>query len=188
MIKTATIVRPERLNGIYTTSHFIPTNAKDQLIEVDMGFNMNPVYKQEKLIYFLPDNIYYQKLALTDGKGNAVKDDVRTIVISGQIEVSTPIFFNIDIYPALSAGTTFNDGSIDLPFYPEVDTGIVIRGDDKNKFYYFSVSKVLHRSTKPPLLQLRYMDQFTYANLGAVLHKWHRDSILELNELATIQQ
>ena len=120
MIKAATIVRPARLEAVYDATMFIPSNSNQQLIEVDMGFKNNPIYKQEKLCYFLPENIYYQKLVIVDGKANAVKDDARTIVITGETEESDPINFNIEIYPHLPDRSAIDAKFILLPFYPEI--------------------------------------------------------------------
>jgi hypothetical protein len=163
---------------------FIPSNCKDHLIKVDMGFKINPIYRQEKLCYFLPENIYYQKLIIVDGKANAIKDDARTIVITGEIEESNPIHFNIEIYPPLPGNASINTELVSLPFYPEINTEIVIRDNNTAyNFYHFSCIKIIHRPNALPYLQLRYLDHFYNTNVANVLRKWHPDGITLLDNI-----
>jgi hypothetical protein len=181
MISKASIVQPARLEGLYKSTQFIPANSKDQLIEVDMGFNTNPVFRQEKLCYFLSENLYYQQLILVDGKRNAIKDDARTLVVSGWIEEPNPVNFELDIFPALPVNADINRLQISLPFYPELNTGIVIRDNSrKDIFYHFTCNKMVYRPGALSYLQLRCVDQYQHKNLAAVLHKWHPYPIMEL--------
>lgn len=185
MIKEASIVKPTRLEGLYNTTRFIPPNSKDYLIEVDMGFKINPIYRQEKLCYFLPENIYYQKLIIVDGKSNAIKDDARTIVITGCIEDSSLINFNIEIFPRLSEKSNINTAIISLPFYPEINTEIVIRDNSTlNTFYHFSCNKIIYKTGAPAYLQLRCLSNYHYTNLHTVLRKWHPNEITLLNNIS----
>jgi hypothetical protein len=181
MIKSATIVKPARLETVYNSPQFIPSNSKEHLIEVNLGFKMNPIYRQEKLCYFLPENIYYQKLSIVDGKMNAIKDDARTLVITGQVEESNPIRFNIAIHPPLQAKSNLEDGFILLPFYPEINTEIVIR--NINTFYHLCCTKVIHKSGSQPYLELRYLNHYYHTNLATVLRKWHPDGITVLHNI-----
>ncbi len=184
MIKKATIVRPARLKGLYETNTFIPTNSNDHLIEVDMGFKINPIYRQEKLCYFLAENIYYQKLTIVDGKMNAIKDDARTMVITGEIEESNLINFNLEIHPPLPGKSTINAKFILLPFYPEINTEIVIRDNSlENIFYHFSCKKLIHKPGPLPYLQLRYLNNYSIANVATVLNKWHMNVITLLENI-----
>jgi len=184
MITKATIVQPGRLEGLYKNTEFIPANSKDQLIEVDMGFKTNPVFRQEKLCYFLPENIYYQQLSLVDGKMNPIKDDARTLVITGCIEATNPVNFELEIFPRLPMNANINLQAA-LPFYPELNTGIVIRDNEKKDiFYHFTCNKVVYRPGRLPYLQLRCLDQYQHKNLAAVLHKWHPYPVKELINIA----
>jgi hypothetical protein len=184
MIITATIVRPARLEGLFNNRGFIPPNSKDHLIEVDMNFTTNPIYRQEKLCYFLPANIYYQKLVIFDGKMNPIKDDARTLVITGKVEAADPIHFNVTIYPSLPANATIDTGAISLPFYPELNTELVIRDRDiPDNFYQFSCTKIIYSAGSLPQLQLRCMDHYKHRTLAAVLHKWHPGGITVLNNI-----
>lgn len=177
----ASIVQPARLEGLYKNTQFIPANSKDQLMEVDMGFTINPVFRQEKLCYFLPENIYYQQLGLVDGKRNPIKDDARTLVITGRIEEPNPVNFELEIFPKLPANADINTLQISLPFYPELSTGIVIRDNSrKDIFYHFTCNKVVYRPGLLPCLQLRCLDEYQRKNLAAVLHKWHPCPVKEL--------
>ena len=183
MIKEARIIRPARLEGLYDCTKFIPPNSRDQLIEVDLGFNINPIYRQEKLCYFLPEHIYYQKLIIVDGKMNAIKDDARTIVITGQAEESDVTNFNIEIFPRLPAQATI-DTAISLPFYPELNTEIVIRDKHTtNTFYYFSCNKIIYKTGSLPCLQLRCLNSYYHSSLPMILRKWHPAEITELQNI-----
>jgi hypothetical protein len=184
MIKDATIIRPARMQGLYATPCFIPSNSKDQLIEVDMGFRENPLFKQEKLIYFIPENIYYQKLAIADGKANFIKDDARAIVISGNTGENDLIPFNIEIYPSLPAAVNINRKTISLPFYPELNTEIVVRDTvAANMFYHFSCYKIIYKTGALPYLQLRCLGSYNHGNLATVLRKWHPAEIKSLENI-----
>jgi len=181
---TATIIRPAWLEGLYNNTGFIPPNSKDHLMEVDMGFKTHPVYRQEKLCYFLPDNIYYQKLSIVDGKANAIKDDARTLVITGLAAANDPIHFNVEIYPRLPANADIDTANILLPFYPELNTEIVIRDSStKDHFYHFSCTKVIHQAATLPCLQLRCLNHYNHNNLAAVLYKWYPNGIITLNNI-----
>jgi hypothetical protein len=184
MIKEATIVRPARLEGLYNTNVFIPPNSKDHLIEVDMGFKINPVFRQEKLCYFLPENIYYQKLSLVDGKMNAIRDDARTIVITGQVEESNLINFKVAMHPRLPEKSNIDTEFILLPFYPEMNTEIVIRDrSSENTFYHFSCNKIIHKAGALPYLELRCLNSYYHTNLATVLRKWHPNEITLLHNI-----
>jgi hypothetical protein len=184
MIKSATIVKPSGLEGLYNKTLFIPPNSKDYLIKVDLGFKINPIYQQKKLCWFLPENIYYQQLILIDGKANPVKDDARTIVITGETEEPNPIQFNVDINPSLPHDAGIDTEIISLPFYPELHTEIVIRGNTaSNTFYHFACTKIIHRPASLPYLQLKYLGQYQHGNLAAVLRKWHPDEITKLDNI-----
>ena len=189
MIKTASIVRPSRLQGLYNDTRFIPANSKDQLIEVDMGFNINPIYRQEKLCYFSPENIYYQKLSIVDGKMNPIKDDARTIVLTGETDGGNLIKFTIEVYPALPATASINQDFILLPFYPEINTEIVVKDSkiENNIFYHFSCIKIIHKANGVPYLQLRHLNNYNITNLAAVLRKWHSTDITMLENITGIQ-
>ena len=184
MITKAAIVRPARLEGLYPAIQFIPANSKEHLIEVAMGFKTNPIYRQEKFIYFLPDHIYYQQLTIVDGKMNAIKDDARTIVITGQLEIKDPIRFEVEIFPRLPASANIDTSAVFLPLYPELNSGLVIRDMiHKDIFYHFSCIKLIYRSALP-YLQLRCLDQYNHRNLGAVLNKWHPDTVTRLENIS----
>ena len=176
MIKEADIVRPERLAGLYQTPVFISANSKDHLIEADLGFAVNPLYKQDKLCFF-PGKVYYQRLLLVDGKNNSIKDDARTIVIAGKLDESTGIRFNLDIYPSLP-GNAVDTSSLILPFYPEINTEIVLRDKELiNTFYHFSCLKIVYKTGGNSRLQLRHIGNYNSSSLSAILSKWHPDPI-----------
>lgn len=183
MVKDAIFIRPARLQGLYPVPSFIPFNSKDHLLEVDMGFKENPLYRQEKLVYFTQENIYYQKLAITDGRANFIKDDARTIIISGKPDESTSIQFRIDIYPSLPSAVNINRSGISLPFYPEVNTEIVIRDSvATDMFYQFSCYKIIY-TTQLPYLQLRCLAHYSYQNLANIFRKWHSTDIQSIENI-----
>ncbi len=185
MTPTTDTIRPSRLKGILKHVMFISSNSKDHLIEIDLGFTINPIYRQEKIVYFLPDNIYYQQLVMIDGKQNPVKDDCRTLVFSGSSKEDFTITFFVTIYGSLPASADIDQNSIALSFYPELDTIIVIRDKrNTNIFYEFSCSKILHKANAAPFIQLRYLGDYTHGNLAAVLNKWHPERILLLENIA----
>jgi hypothetical protein len=184
MIKEAVIVKPARLKGSPHTTRFIPPNSRDQLIEVDLGFKINPIYKQDKLCYFLPENIYYQKLNIADGKMNAIRDEERTIIITGHIEQKDPINFLVEIFPRLPVQSNIDKNEILLPFYPELNTEIVIRDkSDVNTFYHFICTKIIHKTSMPSLLQLRCLNSYYHANLSIIFRKWHPSDITDLHNI-----
>lgn len=180
MITTANISRPQRLQGLHQPPAFIPPNSKDYLLEVDLGFASNPLYRQEKLCCFIPDQVYYQKFTLEDGRGNAIKEDVRSIIITGQFNNTELVRFSTDIYPRLSS-TTITPEEIRLPFYPELNTELFVRAKEKsNAFLHFSCAKIIYREGADTYLQLRHIGSYYYAGMLAVLSKWHPEIITNL--------
>lgn len=179
MITTAAIIRPKRLEGLNNVPHFISTNNQQQLIEVDLGFKNNPYYKQEKCCLFLPFNIYYQKLVIADGRANAVKDDARSIVITGQFHTANSVEFEIEIYPALPVNAGLKTDVFKLPFFPEINTELIAMDDDYI-FYHFSINKIIYRTGKAAYLQLRYLGNYYNTNIVNVLKKWHPENITAL--------
>ena len=177
-IDNAVIVKPSRAKELYQAPAFIAGNSQQQLLAVDLGFVNYPLYKQEKLLIFLNDAAYYQKLVLTDGRANPVKDDVRTLIVSGEINTGKQIQFQTEVYPALPKEAGIDPSFLNLPFYPEQHTEIILR-DEMFIFYHFSVSKIIYRNEQP-YLQLRYLGNYYNTNITAVFNKWHSDAITVL--------
>lgn len=180
-IQNAVIVKPSRVTALYKAAAFIPGNSQQQMMSIDLGFANNPIYKQEKLLIFLDDAVYYQKLVLTDGKANAIKDDVRTMVVSGSIETNDTISFETEVYPALPKEAGIKPALLKLPFYPELNTEIILR-DELFIFYHFSISKIIYRNDQP-YLQLRYLGNYYNTNIIGVLRKWHSESLMQLDNV-----
>lgn len=181
-INNAVIVKPSRITELYKAPAFIPGNSQQQLIAIDLGFASNPLYKQEKLLIFLDDAVYYQKLVLTDGRANAVKDDARTIVVSGSIKANDTISFETEAYPALPKEAGIEPSILNLPFYPELNTEIILR-DELFIFYHFSCSKIIYRNGQP-YLQLRYLGNYYNTNILAILRKWHKEVLLQPDNIS----
>ncbi len=177
MIKAAEIIRPIRLKGLHEVTKFLPSNSKDHFIEVDLGFTVNPIYKQDKLCYFLTDNVYYQRLSIVDGKNNFIKDDARTIVIAGKPDESTMIKFDLEIYPGLPANAV-DTAAVLLPFYPDTTTEFVIKDKElNNSFYHFSTMKIIYKNGGTSWLQLRHTGNYNGATLAGIFRKWHPEPV-----------
>lgn len=181
-IQNADIVRPSRASALYKAPAFIPGNSQQQIISIDFGFANNPLYKQEKLLIFLDDAVYYQKLVLTDGKANAIKDDVRTFVVSGSIKTDDSISFETEVYPALPKEAGIDPAVLKLPLYLEPNTEIILR-DELFIFYHFSCSKIIYRNERP-YLQLRYLGNYYNTNIIGVLRKWHSEALMQLDNVS----
>lgn len=177
-IDNAIIIKPSRATDLFQAPAFIPCNSQHQLVAIDLGFANNPLYKQEKLLIFLDDAVYYQKLVLTDGRANAIKDDTRTIVTTGSINPAGKIYFETEVHPLLPKEAGINSSALQLPFYPELNTEIILR-DELFIYYHFSVSKIIYRNEQP-YLQLRYLGNYYNTNIIAVLRRWHNEAIIAL--------
>ncbi len=180
-IDKAVIVKPSRATDLYQAPAFIPSNSQHQIILIDLGFASNPLYKQDKLLLFLDDAVYYQKLVLTDGRANAIKDDIRTIITTGSISTAGKIAFETEVHPLLPKEAGIDPSILQLPFYPELDTEIILR-DELFIYYHFSVSKLIYRNEQP-YLQLRYLGNYYNTNIIGVLRRWHSEAITALHNI-----